>query len=133
MLNVWVELKLCGNKNVLFGVFYRPPNSGVNYQLQIENSFGLATDTGIDNIIITGDFNLNTQADPSLRKVESMCQQNSLSQCITEPTNYTEQSSSIIDLLFISNESSLVISGVGEPFLQQKIRYRCPIFGIFKF
>ena len=114
-------------------MFYRPPNSDANYQTQIETSFGLATDTGITDIIITGDFNHNVLTDTSRRKVDSLCQQNSLLQCITEPTNYTEHSSSIIDLLFVSNDASLVLSGVGEPFLQQEIRYHCPIFGIFRF
>ena len=73
---IWVELKLCRNKNVLFAVFYRPPNSDMNYQTQIETSFGLATDTGINDIIITGDFNLNVLTDVSKRKVDSLCQQN---------------------------------------------------------
>ena len=44
---VWVELKLNGNKKILLSVFYHPPYSGVNYQLQIEKYFGLAIDTGI--------------------------------------------------------------------------------------
>ena len=55
------------------------------------------------------------------------------SQLINEPTNYTESSSSIIDLIMVSNLQTVDISGVGEPFLSQDIRYHCPIFCIFKF
>ena len=27
----------------------------------------------------------------------------------------------------------MIVSGVGDPFLNQEIRYHCPIYGIFKF
>ena len=60
-----------------------------------------------------------------------MCQQFSLTQCITEPTHFTENSSSIIDIILVSKSELLVNSGVGEPFLDQNIRYHCPVFGIF--
>ena len=55
------------------------------------------------------------------------------SQLINEPTNYTESSLSIIDLIMVSNLQTVDISGVGEPFLLQDIRYHCPFFCIFKF
>ena len=40
-------------------IFNRHPNSGSNYVTHIEDSIYVATDTGIDDIIITDDFNLN--------------------------------------------------------------------------
>ena len=69
----------------------------------------------------------------SLRKIETICSQFSLYQSINEPTHFTEHSSSIIDLLFLSNKESLTVSGAGEPFLQQNIRYHCPNYAIIKF
>ena len=57
----------------------------------------------------------------------------SLSQIITEPTHFTEHSSSLIDLLVLSNKDHILLSGVGDPFLTQQVRYHCPIYGIFKF
>ena len=45
----------------------------------------------------------------------------SLYQSINEPTHFTEHTSSIIDLLFMSNKENLIVSGAGEPFLQQNI------------
>ena len=36
-----------------------PPNSDINYYLDIENSLHLAIDTDIPDIIVTGDFNFN--------------------------------------------------------------------------
>ena len=73
---------------------------------------------------------LNAQ---SARKITELCHQYNLSQLINEPTNFTESSSSVIDLILVSNLLSVDISGVGEPFLMQDIRYHCPVFCIFKF
>ena len=83
--------------------------------------------------IITGDFNLNVTNPNTLRKIESICSQFSLYQLIEEPTHFTEQSSSIIDLFFVTNKDNVVLSGVNDPFLQQNIRYHCPTYVILKF
>ena len=57
----------------------------------------------------------------------------SLTQVINEPTHFTETSSSLIDLVLVSNKSSVSLSGVADPFLSQELRYHCPTFNIFKF
>ena len=67
------------------------------------------------------------------RKIELLCTQFSLHQTINQPTHFTEHSSSLIDILLVSNKDHVVLSGVGDPFLNQEIRYHCPIYGIFKF
>ena len=61
------------------------------------------------------------------------CQHFSLHQLINEPTHHTESFSSIIDLLFSSNINSIVLSGVGEPILDQNIRYHCPVYCVLSF
>ena len=88
---------------------------------------------GFADIIILGDFNINILNEQPARKITELCQQYNFSQLINEPTNYTESSSSIIDLIMVSNLQTVDISRVGEPFLSQDIRYHCPIFCIFKF
>ena len=65
-------------KHILFGLYYRPPNSVASYYSNIEDSLALALDTGITDIIVTGDFNLNVLTSPSARKLISLCQQFSL-------------------------------------------------------
>ena len=130
---IWIELKLLHNKNVLLGVFYRPPGSNNMYNSMVFDSIGLAIDTGLPDTIITGDFNLNTLTPSSSRKISDLCLQFNLKQCIDDFTHFTEHSSSIIDLLFVSNPESVVQAGVGEPFLPQNIRYHCPVFGVFRF
>ena len=52
---------------------------------------------------------------------------------IVEPTHFTEHSSSIIDLIFTFNKNSILLSGVGEPFLDQNVRYHCPVYFVLNF
>ncbi|MCG7868583.1 MAG: endonuclease/exonuclease/phosphatase family protein [Candidatus Thiodiazotropha taylori] len=130
--NIWIELAN-NHKRILFGIFYRPPNSDANYFSNIEDSLALAVDTAISDIIVTGDFNLNILSARTSRKIESLCLQFSFYQSIDQPTHFTENSSSLIDLLLVSNKDHLLLSGVGDPFLNQELRYHCPIYGIFKF
>ena len=54
---LWIEVAN-HNKRIRFALFYRPPNSNMSYQSDIEDSIALAVDTGISEIIITGDLNL---------------------------------------------------------------------------
>ena len=102
---------LISNRNILYGVFYRPPNAGASYLSLIEDSIALARDTDISDLIVTGDFNLNTCNYTQSRKIESICSQFDLTQCVDEPTHFTENSASTIDLLFVSNKSSILTTG----------------------
>ena len=109
------------------------PNSEAVILSAIEDSINLAVDSGVNDIIITGDFNLNMQNVKSAHKITSLCEQLSLVQSIEEPTHFTETSSSLIDLLLVNNNEHLILSGVGDPFLHLDIRYHCPVFGVFNF
>ena len=91
--SIWVELAN-KHKRILFGLFYRPPGSSINYYSDIENSLNLAVDTDISDIIVTGDFNFNVLNPTTLRKIEYFCTQFSLHQTINQPTHFTEHSSS---------------------------------------
>ena len=99
----------------------------------IEDFIALAVDTGISEILITGDLNLNILSSPTRRKIEALCTQFMVFQSITQPTHFTETSSSLIDAILVSNKEHLVVSGVGDPPLHQELRYHCPVFGILKF
>ena len=129
---VWLEIHN-HNRKVLIGTFYRPPNSTHATLNSIENSIGLAFDTDTENILITGDFNFDMLKQFSNRKINDICLQFNLEQLINEPTHYTESSSSIIDLFLTSKKDTILLSGVGEPFLEQNIRYHCPIYCVFNF
>ena len=55
---IWLELNI-KNKKILVGTFYRPQKSTPLILADNENSIGLAIDTGIQDVVILGDFNLN--------------------------------------------------------------------------
>ena len=67
------------------------------------------------------------------KKITDICEQFSLYQTITEPTHFSENSSSLIDIILTSGKSNLNYSGVTDPFLSQESGYHCPVYGIFKF
>ena len=80
------------NKTVLFSVFYRPPNVSAQTLVDIENTIDLAFDTNIENIIATGDFNLNCLDSGSKRRFSSVFDQYNLAHLVREPTHFTENS-----------------------------------------
>ena len=129
---IWIEITV-HHRKILLGTFYRPPNSPAQTLSSIEDSIGLAFDSNINDVFITGDFTLDTLKNTSNQKNSAICQQFSVTQMIVEPTHFTEHSSSIIDLFFTSNKNSILLSGVGEPFLDQNVRYRCPVYFVLNF
>ncbi len=87
----------------------------------------------ITNIAVLGDFNLNTLRQNENIKVDDLAVQFGFRQLITNPTNFTEHSSSIIDLIFVSKPDTVLYSGVSDPFLPNYVGYHCPIVVVFKF
>ena len=76
MINVeciWFEVTI-QHRKLLIGTFYRPPNSTNEILSSIEDSIGMAFDTNIQNILMTGDFNLDMFKQNSSRKVSNICQ-----------------------------------------------------------
>ena len=103
------------------------PSSNAAYLSSIEDCIHLALDTGIQDIIVTGDFNFNMVNAQLSVKIKDLCEQFSLEQVINEPTHYTEYSSSLLDIILTNNKDHIILSGVGDPFLTQEVRYHCPV------
>ena len=114
-------------------LFYRPPNSAPAIFASIEDSIGIVFDCGIENILITGGFKHEILKEASNKNIVDICQHYSLEQLINEPTHSTENTHSIIDIFLTINLHSILLSRVGEPFLDQNIRYHCPIYCVFNF
>ena len=93
---VWVETKL-GQKTLLLGTFYRPPDAHVNYWNLVDQSIQLAGNTPHPYIIL-GDFNADctNRIPPHLQHIIST---NNLYQLVNKPTRITEHTSTIIDLI----------------------------------
>jgi hypothetical protein len=83
---------------VLIGTFNRPPDS-LNYTFDlIELSIDLAVDTGVDTIVVLGDFN-EDELKPHNNKMSNIFVIYNMIQFINEPTHITKNSSSCIDLI----------------------------------
>ena len=123
---VWIEI-IVKNKKLPIGTFYRQPTASPVVLSDIENSIGLATDTGVEAIVVTGDLNLNMLNQHSRMKITDLCQTYNLTQLINDPTNYTETSFSIIDLELVSNSHAVEMSGVSPSVSEPFLYLRCPI------
>ncbi|MEW8547607.1 MAG: reverse transcriptase family protein, partial [Candidatus Thiodiazotropha sp.] len=128
---VWVEVSI-KSKTVLIGGMYRPPNSTVEYFNLISESLDRAFNTNIKDILVLGDFNYN-MLNSSNNKMSDLIQEYSLKQLIEEPTHFTESSESLIDLILARNPSNIITSGVYDTFIDNQIRYHCPIICVLKF
>ena len=74
---IWIKIQL-KHTRLLFGLFYRPPNSDALYLSAIEDSISLALATQIINIIVTCDFSLNVLNPHTSNKISDICTQFSL-------------------------------------------------------
>ena len=68
---IWIEVCI-QTKRILIGTSYRSPNSDQTVLSNIENSIGLAIDTGISDIIIQSDFNFDLCNSATARKVDNI-------------------------------------------------------------
>ena len=73
-------------------------------------------------------FNVRTP-----RKIESLYIQFFFYQSIDKPTHFTENTSSVIDIILVSNKYHVLLSGVGDSFLNQELRFHCLVYGILKY
>ena len=129
---MWTEARV-QRKPGLIGTFYRPPNADASVHLDIETSIDLAIDTGINDIILTGDLNVDYLKENTRKKIADICNQYTLTQITDEPIHFTEHSSCLIDIIMVNNNRNIVLSSVGEPFLSQNFRYHCHVYCFYKF
>ncbi|MCG8113671.1 MAG: reverse transcriptase domain-containing protein [Candidatus Thiodiazotropha taylori] len=129
--SVWLELQV-KSKRILIGGFYRPPNSNQDHFTLIKESIDKACNTNIADIVITGDFNID-MSNNNNNKVKELMLEYNLTQLISEPTHFTENSSSLIDLILVRNVNNILTSGVIDPFIADYTRYHCPVIAVLKF
>ncbi len=56
--SVWIEI-ITNRKKILIGGIYRPPDSNNNHWVLLEETIDRAFNQVCDNIIVSGDFNIN--------------------------------------------------------------------------
>ena len=104
------------SKKILIGGFYRPSNSTADYFTILRERIDRAYNTNIPDIVIAGDFNFNMRTDGNDR-IKDLIQNYNLKQLINEDTHFTENSSSLIDLILVRNSSNILLSGVADSFI----------------
>jgi hypothetical protein len=72
-----------------------------NAFIKFEHSIDLAVDTGVNTIVVLGDFN-EDQLKPQNNKMSNIFVKYNMIQFINEPTHLTENSSSPVDTLQFS-------------------------------
>ena len=128
---LWIELTV-NHRKLLIGGIYRPPNSNNTHWHLLEQSFDQAFNLSFDNILITGDFNINLLTH-NADKMNHLITSYQAEQLITAPTHFTEHSQSLIDLMIVKDKEHIISSFVSDPFVPDLIRYHCPIVTILKF
>ena len=129
---IWVEIKTNGHTLLVAGM-YRPPNANQNYWTLISESVDRAKNTNISDIIIVGDLNNDLLTPSKCKHLKDLMTNYGLTQLINEPTNFTEQSSSLIDIIMTSKVNTIIASEVCDPFLPSLVRYHCPVAVILSF
>ena len=122
---IWLETKYHGH-------CYRPPSANNSYFTLIEESFDRAYSTNIDNIVIAGDFNSDIM-NVNHSKMKNLIASYNFNQAITDPTHFTENSRSLIDLIICKNVRNVLTSFVSDPFIPDLVRYHCPVVVVLKF
>ncbi|MEW8546418.1 MAG: endonuclease/exonuclease/phosphatase family protein, partial [Candidatus Thiodiazotropha sp.] len=130
--SVWVQINSHGRKILICGM-YRPPNSHLSYWNLVSESIDRAKSTNIQDILILGDFNNDFLFSHKSKHLRDVMMNFNLSQMIAEPTHFTESSSSLIDVILVSNSNNVLASEVCDPFIPNVTRYHCPIAVLLKF
>ena len=97
---MWLEIRAHNNKFLLCTI-YRPPDSGLIFWEDFQESLNLAKESDIKYMIITGDIN----ADPATndgQRLQTFSQNNHLVMHINKPTRITTTTSKILDQ-FLTN------------------------------
>ena len=119
-----MKLFLKKHKPLLCGI-YRPPNLANAYRDLIDDSFDKLSNSGIRDIINVGDFNTDMKNPNASTKIQNLSSSYNFRQLIDKPTHYTENSSSVIDLVLVSKPENVLYSDVVSPFIPNPVRYHC--------
>ena len=109
-----IEVNQVKTRPIVILAWYRPPCVGIHVFSTIEDIL-----TKLDNeskdILFLGDFNCDLLSNPPscyTKKLTDACEQFSLTQLITEATRIVPTSSTLIDLIYTSNDAKIEESGV---------------------
>ena len=87
---------------------YRPPEFPLNHFIEELNQ-NLAKIPDNAEIILLGDFNVDYKQRSTVRsRMQTLARAHSLEQIIASPTRITENTQSMLDLIFVNNQPRVV-------------------------
>ena len=81
----------------------------------------ISCNSPINDHVIFGDFKCDLMKSASMNKINSIALSYNLHQLIDEAPHYTENSSSLIDLIFVSKPENVLYSDVISPFIHDLV------------
>ena len=97
--------------------FYHPPTPTIDIMSKLHDIVSLLRLQNLSNLVLCGDFNNDPtrQTSPHSRALRDLQLDYNLTQIVPEPTRLSASSSSTIDLVLLSNSSSLESCSVSSP------------------
>ena len=111
--NVCIEIRKHRSKPFIVATWYRPPDSLVEICNPFESLVGKLDSLGVEYYLL-GDFDCNiiSNTDNNTRLLNEVADIYGLHQLITEPTRITQNTSTLIDVVFTNCPDRIVNSGV---------------------
>ena len=110
-----VEIRLKNTKPFIFGTIYKPPDSSKHLPKNF-NFFLSKTLQSIDSekreSIIMGDMNVNYLIENDHEVIKDIFTENGFKQILNTPTRVTDQTSLLIDLIFVNNNQNITYKTV---------------------
>ena len=110
---IWIEITRPKCKALLVASIYKPPDTSVFHLINsLNRNFVDISDRY--NTVLLGDFNVDQLSRNNQNKLmlESFAIENDLKQLIKTPTRVTQNSKTLIDLIYVSDSHRFIQSGV---------------------
>ena len=104
--NNWIEVLIPKSKSILLGTFYRPPGTSMYLTADFNATFNemlLKCSNENKEVIVLGDFNVNYLNN----NIKSIFRLYGYKQIVKRATCVTNDSSTLIDLIFTNNTTSI--------------------------
>lgn len=100
-----VDLKF-KHQTVTCGLYYRPPSSGVSDLHHLEATLEELPSSCSRSLLLLGDFNIDLLGVPQHPQLNSIMDKFGLKQVVSAPTRSTQNSATLIDHVYISDQLS---------------------------
>ena len=107
---LWLKIQVKSMKSFILCTAYRPPNTPLScFDSDLIESFVYASSFNVP-IYLLGDLNcrLESSDNPEAKALLNFCRSYNLSQLITRPTRVTETTSSILDVILVSDTKQVL-------------------------